>query len=73
MYSHLKLCLAAVTHNLKWVKTTPICLIQDQQIANVDVYSQLQQLIAVIGNKHQPYLPAYKSHWGISRTRLKIS
>ena len=34
-FTHLILCLATATHNIKWVKIAPICLISDQ--ANLDV------------------------------------
>ena len=36
-FTHLKLCLATATHNIRWVKITHIVLIWDQTFANVDV------------------------------------
>ena len=39
MFTHLKLCLATTTHNLKWVKINDICLIWAQIFANLDVWT----------------------------------
>ena len=36
-FTHLKLGVATATHNFKWVKITHICVIWDQQFANLDV------------------------------------
>ena len=37
IFTHLKLCLAAASHNFKWLKITHICLISEQTFANIDV------------------------------------
>ena len=37
IFTHLKLCLATVTHNLKWVKITHIGINGEQTFANIDV------------------------------------
>ena len=39
IFTHLVLTLylSAVTHNLKWVKISHICLIWDKAFANIDV------------------------------------
>ena len=34
-FAHLKLCLAAATHNFKWVKNGDIWLIWDQILGNI--------------------------------------
>ena len=35
-FTHLKLCLATATHNFKWMKMTPICLIWYQAFAKIE-------------------------------------
>ena len=45
IFTHLNFCLAAATHNIKWVKITNICLIWIQTFANLSV---LKLLILVL-------------------------
>ena len=33
IFTHLKMCLITMSHNFKWVKISPICLIRDQTLA----------------------------------------
>ena len=46
--THLKLCLAAATHNSKWVKIAPIYLISDQTFEN---YLNVQTQISFSKNR----------------------
>ena len=37
IFNHLRLCLATVIHNLKWLKFMNICLIWDQIFKKLDI------------------------------------
>ena len=48
MFTDLKLGLATMTQNFKWVKITHICLIWDQTFANIDVDTLISLPITMI-------------------------
>ena len=48
IFTHLKLWVAAATHNFKWVKITGTRLVWDQTVANLEVYTHISFPIAVI-------------------------